>query len=241
MENKDKIKLKIKALLSKTTENGASQEEALSALSKAQELMKNYFVSENDLQDPFIGEKCILNSTPLIKSGYDTSLFYNELSDLFDCEYYFTNKKIYFFGFEPDVELCIYFYDLITKACLNEKKKYMKSKDYAILKTKYHGKTLASSFIKGFLIKVARKMYDLYAERKSELNRNSTHGLMVVKKKNKVTDAFKDLGMNISTTRQKDLQYERLAFSRGVLKGNEFEITQGISKNQNEKTLQLSM
>lgn len=40
MENIERIKLKIQALLAKTTENGASEAEAISALKKANDLMR---------------------------------------------------------------------------------------------------------------------------------------------------------------------------------------------------------
>ena len=185
MNSKEKIKLKIKALLSKTTENGASEHEAIMALSKAKELMEQYFITESDVKNPFLGEKCVLKSTNLVKTNYDTALFYNELSKLFDCEYYFTGLKIYFFGFNQDAELCIYFYELILKACMNEKSKFMSSEDYRLLKSKYHGRTLVSSFIKGFLLSIARKMNKMYEERKSERSKNE-YGIILYSKKNKV-------------------------------------------------------
>lgn len=77
MKCKDSIKLKIKALLSKTTENGATEAEALSALKKAQSLMLEYFISEHDLVDPYISEKCIFKEVDIIQSAYDMKVFYN--------------------------------------------------------------------------------------------------------------------------------------------------------------------
>ena len=238
MNSKEKIKLKIKALLSKTTENGASEHEAIIALSKAKELMEQYFITESDVKNPFLGEKCVLKSTNLIKTNYNTSLFYNELAKLFDCEYYFTGLKIYFFGFNQDVELCIYFYELILKACMNEKIKFMNSEDYVLLKSKYHGRTLVSSFIKGFLLRIAQKMNKMYEERKSERSKNE-YGIILYSKKNKVDNEFSNLNLSIKMERSKDLNYERIAFRKGVLKGDGFSISQGINKSAKQNTLQI--
>ena len=48
--NREKLLDKIRALLSKTVEHGCTEEEQLSALSKARALMDSYEVSEEDLQ-----------------------------------------------------------------------------------------------------------------------------------------------------------------------------------------------
>ena len=71
MKNKqDKLKLKIQALLNKTPENGATVEEAASAIEKAQQLMKDYMISEGDLNDPYLGQDCILAELELPRMGY---------------------------------------------------------------------------------------------------------------------------------------------------------------------------
>lgn len=183
MENPDKIKNKIKALLSKTTDNGATKEEMESALRKANKLMTDFFISEHDLQDSEIINKCVSEQFELTKSGFDLSLFYTDLADLFDCQYYYNSKRIVFFGHEQDVALCGYFYNVISKTCLKEKEIYLKSEKYLQLKNHHHGRTLSSSFIKGFLIEVASKMREMYEER--ERNIPETYGLIVIEKKKK--------------------------------------------------------
>ena len=108
MNPREKNIARVKALLEKNVENGATEAEAMSALAKASELMKQWYISENDIKDPYLGEKCILKQFPLIQSGYNYRLFYNDLTRLFDCEYYYNSKIIAFFGFEEDVELLIF-------------------------------------------------------------------------------------------------------------------------------------
>src|SRR6188472_2763823 len=49
-DNREKMLDKIRALLSKTTENGCTEEEYLAALAKARALMDAYEITEADLQ-----------------------------------------------------------------------------------------------------------------------------------------------------------------------------------------------
>lgn len=231
MDNRDKIKNRIKALLSKTIENGATKQEMESALTKANQLMAEFFISEHDLQDIEIIKKCVSESFNLTKSGYDLTLFYADLARLFDCEYFYNSKTITFFGHEQDVALCGYFYNVISKTCLYEKDKYLKSDKYKRLKNYYHGRTLSSSFIKGFLIEVVSKMKDLYKDR--EANIPKEYGLMVVKKKEKVTKEFEELNLNIRVIKSKQLIGERESYNDGKQKGSEVNLVQGIESCEN--------
>ncbi len=77
--SKNKIKKKIKALLAKTTENGASKEEAINALKKASELMKLYLISESDLEESIVNEKRV--------GGKRNNTFYNS-------RFYYCKKRI---------------------------------------------------------------------------------------------------------------------------------------------------
>ncbi len=230
MENKEKIKEKIKALLSKTTDNGATKEEMESALRKANQLMTEFFISEHDLKDNEIIDKCISEKIELTKSGFDLSIFYADLAHLFDCEFYYNSKYITFFGHEQDVALCGYFYKMISKTCLIEKDKYLKSDRYNQLKKHYHGRTLSSSFIKGFLVEVVYKMQKMYEER--EKNIPQSYGLMVVEKKEKVKNEFQELNLKIHFEKTKELKGERKAFEDGLEKGAELNLVQGISQSK---------
>lgn len=234
MSKREKIKVKIKALLAKTTDNGASKQEMESALAKAKQLMLDFFISEHDLKDPYISEKCVLKEVPLIKSGYELGMFYNSLTRLFDCYYYYNSKRIAFFGFDEDVELCAYFYTFIIKSCLLEKDLYMKSEDYKFLKKHYHGRSLSASFIKGFMKGVCDKMEKLYNDRKTELSAEK-YGLVVVKKKEKVKNQFNELNLKIKTKQVKQAIVEKQAYNQGNKIGKNLSLTQGINHSKNSK------
>ena len=230
MENKNRIKDKIKALLSKTIDNGATKEEMESALNKANQLMLENFISEHDLKDENLVNKCVLRQIDLVKTGYDLTLFYADLAFLFDCEHYYTNSKITFFGHEQDAELCCYFYNVIARTCLNEKDKFMKTNKYLILKRWHHGKTLVASFIKGFLVEICLKMKQMYKDRQSNIP--ESYGLMVIEKTQKVKFEFDNLDVKITREKQKAIKAESIAFENGIEAGKKVNLIQGLQTNK---------
>ncbi|MGR3790689.1 DUF2786 domain-containing protein [Flavobacterium sp. TN-1] len=234
MENKERIKGKIKALLSKTVDNGATKEEMESALNKANQLMTEFFISEYDLKDEQVIEKCLSKQFELTKSGFDLTIFYNSLARLFDCEYYYNSKRIVFFGHEQDVDLCGYFYYVITKTCLNEKDRFVKSDKYMKLRKNYHGRTLSSSFIKGFLIEVQEKMREMYENRKSNIPEG--YGLIVLEKNKRVKQDFQKLDLKILTQKSRPITGELEAMEEGIKKGKEINLIQGLSTQPVDKT-----
>lgn len=231
--NREAIKKKIKALLSKTTENGASEKEAIAALEKAQQLMINYLISENEIKDPYLGEKCIALAIPRIKSGYDLTIFLGDLSRLFDCEYFYTTKTVTFFGFREDTDLCSYFYDFIIKACFAEKAKYIKSEEYTRMIPYYSGRTLIASFIRGFLSGICAKMRDMYECRKESISEEAS--LVVIEKARKVQVQFKVAGHNPKIVNTGKGEYVGKAYLNGLDKGKNTAITQAITNHNPAK------
>jgi hypothetical protein len=231
----ESIKLKIKALLAKNTDNGATEQEAIAALQKASELMSKYFISMSDLEDPFLGERCVLKEVPIIKSGYDMALFYAELSELFDCFHYFNRHRIAFFGFEQDTELCAYFYNVIVRTCLKEKDRYLKSDEYRRLSYRFHGKTLAASFVKGFLLRIGQKMYEMYMARKKEYSGGLD--LVLYDKKRKVTESYNDMNIKTRTRSTGKISAVETAFYSGQDAGSKVDIIQGINQSKINKQI----
>lgn len=226
---KESIKKKIKALLSKTTDNGASKAEMESSLRKANQLMTEYFISENEIKDEMTKDKLLSKSFDMIKSAYDFKLFYHSLALLFDCKVYYNNRKnkITFFGHEQDVDLCGYFYEVIVLSTLRAKKEYLGSQKYNELKDLgYHGKTLTSSFVKGFLVEVSRKMKKMYEDKQSNIKKGT--GVILYEKKKKVDDAFENLNLRLRTVKTK-ISGQTDSFSDGSSKGRNFNLNQGVN------------
>lgn len=237
MDKRENIKAKIKALLAKTTENGATESEAIAALNKAQQLMLDYLISENESRDPYLNEKCIAQSIPRVKSGYDLTVFLGTLSSTFNCEYFYTNSAVTFFGFKEDTELCVYFYDFIIKACLAEKTKYVQSDKYKQVARIYHGRTLVASFIRGFLRGICAKMHDMYECRNKNLPNEV--GLMVIEKDKKVKAQFAAAGHNPRVVKNHESEYIEGAYIEGLDKGESTHLVQAMTEHDQGSVLRI--
>lgn len=189
-ENRDKATKRIKALLSKTTENGASVEEAASAMSKANELMIQYFITLKDISDLDAIDNIVCERTDAIKIKYAYARYLKFYSaKLFDCKSSSNKYYVWFYGYSNDVRMAIYIYNKLVGILKNSIKEYKKSKDYkALTMIGYHGNSIISSYVEGFVIAVADKITAIHSERNRNFNDSQT-GLMCLKTK-KVEEFF---------------------------------------------------
>lgn len=237
MSELDKIKLKIRALLAKTIDNGASQAEMESSLAKAYELMNRHYIAESELRDPFLGEACVIQKEPRIVTAYVVDGFVPSLCDLFSTEHYISSKYITFLGFEQDVQLCHYFYKLILTSALAESQTFKKSEHYRrTIANGYHGRTAVSSFLKGYSYRVAEKMEEMYRGRKEEMSRNGEFGLVVSRKEDKVKEGFLNLNMKLGTSALPKADILEGAFRLGQAEGDKLKLQQAIRRNEAENT-----
>src|SRR5690606_20093938 len=172
MENnvlRDRALKRIKALLSKTEENGASMEEAKSALEKASLLMKEYFITLTDIED-LKDDPIIVESTPIIKIKEDIGQIYPTICKLFDLRHFFNSEKLTFVVYETDVKIGIYLYEKIVKGLLHDLLQFKKSAKFKKLKLYYHGSSLRRDFITGWICCIQDKVDELYSERESKIN-----------------------------------------------------------------------
>ncbi|WP_060872897.1 DUF2786 domain-containing protein [Myroides odoratus] len=243
MEDKKlKVKGKIRALLNKTVENGASEEEAMLALKKANELMLENFLCERDLEG-VAPEKIIEVREPIVVSSYDFSWFYGDLARLFDCECFWTTGRkgdIVFFGFESDAKLAMYFYQMIMKLAFSSIEEYKNSFEFIHAKSFYrtHGRTLVASFVKGFTIRLGERLTEMYQQRKASIPYGM--GLMVIQKDEEVKSEFKKQHPKLKVHKVNLDNLEEAAFRSGQEKSKEVDLVQPLN-GSTENLMQLSM
>ncbi|MGL5690424.1 MAG: DUF2786 domain-containing protein [Bacteroidales bacterium] len=226
-QKREAIKRKIKALLAKTTENGASEHEAYIALNKATQLMSEYTLSMKDIDESVEPEKCISLDVLVYKTSYNSIFIIPALCKLFDCYHVYDPKVITFFGFEQDVRLAEYFYNFIMKACISKKDEYMRSSDALSLKKRgYHGRAIASSFVSGFLVGVYNKIDDIYAQRNATMPQE--FALVIVDKKEQVGKEFDIVFPCTRTVENKANSSSGEASNAGYNEGKSVHITQAI-------------
>lgn len=236
MESTTRLKKKINALLAKTTENGATKEEALTALNKAQELMKQHLISASDLKETVLDEECVLASVRRYPTKYKEVHIIASLGKLFYCKSYYNKSKVYFYGFKEDTELCLYFYNFIVKSSLEEAERYKKTIHYKRLTDYHHGITIISDFVKGFLLEVSSKVEKMYEERQKE---QAGTGLVIFdQKQKKVSERFAQTGIKLRTVKDR-ISPRSSSFSDGKNKGSELNITQGVN-GKKKKAKQLN-
>lgn len=112
MLNRSKLLNKVRALLAKTTANGCTEAEAMSALGKAREMMDAYEITEADLQ--LTGETAsILNASP-----GDTHQIKSQLAvavaRFCDCKAWSATDGIRFCGLRSDVDFAVWLHDYLA-------------------------------------------------------------------------------------------------------------------------------
>jgi len=215
----EKIKNRINSLLAKTKDNGCTEAEAMAAITKAKQLMTDYFISESDLVDK---EDCVLKSVPFTQGYW---LFISSLAKTFDCQTYKHGKQIMFFGFESDVEMCIYFNDYIIRSCKAAIANYKRSSEYLTEKQIVSSKRLTGGFRNGFLSSISKKLNDMYMERKNTVKIG--HGLVSIEKERQVSKEFRKLGLRLKTSAR---SYSAGGgFNTGKEKGSSFSVNKGVN------------
>lgn len=230
--NSDKIKAKIKALLSKTVENGATEEEMNTAFEKANELMLLFFISKEDLEESLADEKCIVKTIPLAKTGYKVNHFYGMLAQLFDCKVFWNDglQTITFYGYKHDTDLCVYFYHMIMRSCMTSLATYKKSYDYSYYVDSgfRHGRTLTFSFVKGWIQAVTEKMYNMW---KARMQHHSDSTALVCLKSSKVQEQYDQQNFKTRHVNTHLTKASGKAFASGYNSGEQFELVHAVDSN----------
>lgn len=222
---------KIKALLNKTEENGATKEEALSALNKAKELKQKYDIDNDRLKDVEITQETVkCNLSNAIKQ-----LFVSELSAIFDCIATGNHQQINFFGYKEDAQIAAFFYTTLTKICEKELKYYRKS-DYYIKAVHYKkglAKTLSVSFRKGFYLQVSLRLSEIYKHKKNDAKNSNEYGIVLANKIEKVKKEHKKVYTETRAHRRQTHNVEANAFLSGKEKGEKATLQQAVKQTTN--------
>ena len=222
MTERDKVKQKIIALLSKTEDRGANEHEALAAASKAAELMAHYDIEATDLD--FKSRSCVQKSTYYYKYGNTVigDRFIVDLSRLFDCRCWGdkNTERNYFFGFEQDATVALFIYKTISKAVMAELDRFKESAEYA--DGKYYGangRTLCTSFIYGMERRIGNRLEIMTDEKRKTVREGRGTDLVPVKGA-QVESELDDLGLNLRSRRRTQTERNHAAMRAGSAAGD---------------------
>lgn len=165
-DNIEKIIKRIKALSEKTIENGATKDEAKSAIELIAKLMSKYELSEDDIfsMRQEVDNGVIRNDVP--KNEYTIYLrrTRNAIAYLTDTQLFISSGKgedmsLFFIGLKHDAMVAEYILDICLNAVRNETEKY--SENYLRLFTRNKKESKRRSFLVGLDEELAKKIRDM--------------------------------------------------------------------------------
>ena len=184
--DREAIKRKIKNLLARNTENGATEAEAEVCLKKANKLLEEFNIEleeilmnsdKSAIQEEPVDVACGIARTPEFKA------FMNAIAKLYDCQTIIRSRyqgsqryrSTYFtvVGTVLNIEYTNYMIQQIVDIMEECYKQYVEGAEYQ-LELHYYlnsSRRIRNSFIRGFLEKVTSKAWDIYWQKQDEIKK----------------------------------------------------------------------
>jgi Protein of unknown function (DUF2786) len=212
MSQRDDVIKKIKSLLAKTTANGCTEAEAITAAEHAAKLLEQYDLTFEDVEREIREQKFKVDKRPF---GHETPSGRRQfpaawhcmmaIADFFDCKSWYSGVDIVFFGTEDETGLAHSMLAMLDGAVRQETDAYL-----ARTKANGHGKTLRASFEHGITDRLSERLTALKrtrteADQKAHESLATVHAAgnfhapVVVAKQLVVTEKFKELGIRLSS------------------------------------------
>lgn len=171
----DSIKKKIRALLSKTVENGVTEGEAMLAAAKAAELMEKYDIETGDLEEPVegIGEARLDIDPAMSDALWRIGIAIGELCMCKFLVYQINRSKVVFVGYDSDREIAAYLMEVCARALKNETEAEDRRNNLYVHRVRLRKRL---GFIEGMSTRLAERISKLAWKRKQ-----GGTGLVVVK------------------------------------------------------------
>lgn len=225
----DKLKIRIQGLRAKTTDNGCTEAEALSAAAKVAELLDRHDLSLTDVE---------IREAPCERRDYETHRnkriplddCIGAIADFCDCRVWREKNpageaRYVFFGLRSDVEAAHYLTELIDIAVRSELGRYKTTADYQRFLHKERHMANAS-FTLGMVASIAAKLTAMKAQR-DQANHGAGRDLVVLKAS--VVDAELDrLDLKLETVRRPTRLVSPEAYDAGGAAGAAFAISRAI-------------
>ena len=222
----DRLKARIQALRAKTTDNGCTEAEALSAAAKVAELLDRYDLSLADVD--IRGATCErLEYETRHKKRIPLEECIGAVANFCDCRVWREktpagDPRYVFFGLRSDIEAARYLTELIDLAVRSELGRYKSSREYQ--QFRHQDRHMANgSFTLGMVASIAQKLTAMKAGR-DRANNNAGRHLVVLK--SAVVDAELDrLDLKLETVHRPTRMVSPDAYGAGGAAGVSLVIT----------------
>lgn len=211
--NRERLYDKIRALLSKTTENGCTEAEALAALTKARAMMDAYEVTQDDLRLTK-EEAAVLKRTETTddKHGIARSLV-KAVSIFCDCEGWRSGDKFVFAGTPADAQLADWLHKHLIAFVQAELAAHLLKDD----SPRGMRRRIINGFVLGCCARITVRVQELERQRRAAARVNSN--ALVVIKADAIRKLKADRGITLTKTTSRR-RYDRDALLSGASAGD---------------------
>lgn len=206
---------KIRAMLSKTVENGCTEAEAMNALEMARAMMDAYEVTEADLNE-IKTEKAEVKATQDMRDPHNIKLWLSvAISDFTNTKAWTSNNKktVNYCGLAGDVDFAVWLLETLTAFVQNELKNYIWANGY----TKLHPsekRRVINGFVAGCCNRINERIRAMI---KVEVRANSN--ALVVIKNELINNKMKEMNLALRTPRNRGSHQDHDAAKHGRAAG----------------------
>jgi len=225
----DDIKQKILGLMAKTISNGCTEEEAMAASKKVQEMLNKYQLSLSDIK---------LKESKCITGEYDTKLRAQSpvqwciaavgyFTDTIPWSSYHGDIIFYkFFGLEHDVLIAEYVTKICDWAIIYEGEDFKGHEAYSLTPKGARSKVLRD-FRTAMAYRIAKRLREMKNAQNS-MNASTGRDLVVVKGAI-ISEEFAKLNMRLKTGKSKYEFTNAAAYAAGTAAGDRLSINPGVN------------
>lgn len=224
MINRNSVFDKIRALLSKTTENGCTEAEALAALDKARALMDAYQVTDEDLQLSK-AEAAILHTEPRDARDPHKIKWYlgSAVGEFCGCKIWRSSDGFTFCGLRSDVQFATWLLDHLAMFVQAELASYLT----CCLAPNVERRRMIKGFVFGCAGRISKRLAQLSRSSESERTENS-HALVVIKSA-AITNKMNELGIKLRKSTSRYTSFNHAAHEAGCRAGNRASFSRPVS------------
>lgn len=231
-----KVKDRIAALAAKTTDNGCSESEAMTAIAMVGKLLTQYNLTMNEvlMRDETYLTKTLntgriqrhpIDSCVMVIAEFCQTRVWTALRN----EKGKKTRFYYFFGTESDVDMSIYLTEMI-KGSLNQELNAFKNSP-AYRASGKHGKTVSYSFSKGMTSRINSRLRELTAANKEDI-KLSTGTSLIVLKGQLLKENFEKLGMRLRAGGSSARIRDNGAYAKGQEAGARVNLSRPVGYNR---------
>lgn len=221
-DNRQKLLDKIKALLSKTVDNGCTETEAMTALSMAQAMMDAHEITEDEVNETkyesaIRAEMKDMRDPHHIRTHLVVRISEFTNTKTWRSEYRTQKFKYNFVGLQSDVDFAMWLTETLTMFVQRELKNYIWSNNYTALEPSMKRRVI-NGFVHGCCSRINQRLKELTEQGK--VHKTDNGNALVVVKNELIERKMQELGLQLRDSRSRSTRIEPNAYGAGKAAGD---------------------